>query len=61
MEPASSPLPYYIVFTQELLGKYCFLFEYILAHTALAYSLPETLLVVTALRALRFCYSSNLL
>jgi hypothetical protein len=42
------PLPYYIVPTKELLGflyaqinKYCFLFEYILAHIAIIYWLPE--------------------
>jgi hypothetical protein len=64
----ASPLPYYIVPTQELLGflyaqinKYCFLFENVLAHTAMTYSLPETIVMVTALRALRFCYGSNLL
>ena len=62
------PLPYYIIPTQELLGflsaqinKYCFLFEHVLAHTALSYSLPETIVMVTALRALRFCYGSNLI
>jgi len=61
-------LPYYIVPTQELLGflsaqinKYCFLFEHVLAHTAMTYSLPETIVMVTALRALRFCYGSNLI
>jgi hypothetical protein len=62
------PLPYYIVPTKALLGflyaqinKYCFLFEHVLAHTAMTYSLPETIIMVTALRALRFCYGSNLL
>jgi hypothetical protein len=62
------PLPYYIVPTQDLLSflsaqinKYCFLFEHILAHTAMTYSLPETIVMVTALRALRFCYGSSLL
>lgn len=61
-------LPYYIVPTRELLdflsaqiNKYCFLFEHVLAHTAMTYSLPETLVMVTALRALRFCYGSNLI
>ncbi|RAL58025.1 hypothetical protein DID88_009089 [Monilinia fructigena] len=63
-----SPLPYYIVPTKELLGflyaqinKYCILFEHVLAHTAMTYSLPETIVMVTALRALRFCYGSNLI
>ena len=68
IDAAPSPLPYYIVPTKELLGflyaqinKYCFLFEHVLAHTAMTYSLPETIVMVTALRALRFCYGSNLL
>ena len=68
VDAAPSPLPYYIVPTKELLGflyaqinKYCFLFEHVLAHTAMTYSLPETIAMVTALRALRFCYGSNLL
>jgi hypothetical protein len=63
-----SPLPYYIIPTRELLdflyaqiNKYCFLFEYTLAHTARTYSLPETIVMVVALRALRFCYGSSLL
>lgn len=69
-EANASPavLPYFIVPTQELLGflsaqinKYCFLFEHVLAHTALTYSLPETIVMVAALRALRFCYGSNLI
>jgi hypothetical protein len=65
---SSPPLPYYIVPTDELLGflyaqinKYCFLFEHVLAHTARTYSLPETMAMVVALRALRFCYESSLL
>jgi hypothetical protein len=65
---SSRPLPYYIIPTKELLdflyaqiNKCCFLFEHVLAHTAMTYSLPETIVMVTALRALRFCYSSNLL
>ena len=63
-----SPLPYYIVPTKELLSflyaqinKYCFLFEHVLAHTGKTYSLPETIVMVVALRALRFCYGGNLL
>jgi hypothetical protein len=62
------PLPYYTVPTEELLSflyaqinKHCFLFEHTLAKTATTYSLPETIVMVVALRALRFCYSSNLL
>lgn len=68
IDASPSPLPYYIVPTQELLSflyaqinKYCFLFEHILAHTGKTYSLPETIAMVVALRALRFCYGSNLL
>jgi hypothetical protein len=62
------PLPYYVVPTRDLLdflyaqiNKYCFLFEYIRAHTAKTYSLPETVVMVIALRALRFCYGSSIL
>jgi hypothetical protein len=68
IDDGSSPLPYYIVPTRDLLGflyaqinKYCFLFEYIRAHTAKTYSLPETIVMVIALRALRFCYGSSIL
>lgn len=68
IDNAHSPLPYYIIPTQELLAflygqvnKYCFLFEHVLAHTARAYSLPETAVMVIALRALRFSYGSSLL
>ncbi|KAK7178799.1 hypothetical protein PSPO01_15136 [Paraphaeosphaeria sporulosa] len=57
------PLPYYVVPTRKLLeflsaqmNKYCFLFEYTLANTATTYSLPETMAMVIALRALRHCY-----
>ncbi|KAH6665073.1 hypothetical protein B0J14DRAFT_680785 [Halenospora varia] len=57
---APSLPPYYIVPTKELLAflyaqinKYCFLFEHVLAHTAMTYLLPETIVIVTALRALR--------
>lgn len=68
IDAAPSLLPYYIVPTKELLAflyaqinKYCFLFEHVLAHTAMTYSLPETIVMVTALRVLRFCYGSNLI
>lgn len=63
-----SPLPYYIVPTVDFVGlihaqmnKYCFLFEHVLAHTAKTYCLPETIIMVVALRALRFCYGSSIL
>jgi hypothetical protein len=68
IDDTDSPLPYYVVPTQELLGflyaqinKYCLLFEGTLTHTARTYSLPETMVMVVALRALRFCYGSNLI
>jgi hypothetical protein len=68
IDNARPPLPYYVVPTKVLLGflsaqinKFCFLFEYTLAHTARTYSLPETVMMVVALRALRFCYGSNML
>ncbi|KAK6591254.1 hypothetical protein H4I96_12477 [Botrytis cinerea] len=61
-------LPYYIIPTKGALdflaaqiNKYCFLFEHILSHTGKTYSLPETTVMITALRALRFSYGSNLL
>ena len=68
IDDADRPLPYYVVPSPELFGflhaqinKYCFLFEHTLAHTARTYSLPETMVMVIALRALRFCYGSNML
>ncbi|PVH96290.1 hypothetical protein DM02DRAFT_687910 [Periconia macrospinosa] len=68
IDDAHPLLPYYIVPSQELFGflraqinKYCFLFEHTLAHTARTYSLPETMVMVIALRALRFCYGSSML
>ncbi|KAH7339209.1 hypothetical protein BKA66DRAFT_581921 [Pyrenochaeta sp. MPI-SDFR-AT-0127] len=48
-------------FLYAQINKYCFLFEYTLAHTARTYSLPETMVMVAALRALRFCYSSSMM
>ncbi|KAF2189412.1 hypothetical protein K469DRAFT_724044 [Zopfia rhizophila CBS 207.26] len=64
----NSPLPYYIIPTQELLGflyaqinKYCFLFKHILAHTAMTYSLPEIIVMVVTLQALRFYYNTSLI
>ncbi|KAH6663546.1 hypothetical protein B0J14DRAFT_621569 [Halenospora varia] len=60
IDAAPSLPPYYIVPTKELLAflyaqinKYCFLFEHVLTHTAIIYLLPETIVIVTALRALR--------
>jgi hypothetical protein len=68
IDDIDSPLPYYVAPTRELLGflyaqinKHCLLFESTLAHTARTYSLPETMVMVVALRALRFCYGSNLI
>jgi hypothetical protein len=61
-------LPYYIIPSQEVfqflsaqINKYCFLFERTLAHTAKSYSLPETMVMSLALRALRFSYGGGLL
>ncbi|KAF2623615.1 hypothetical protein BU25DRAFT_451327, partial [Macroventuria anomochaeta] len=64
----SVPLPYYIVPTQELLGflraqinKYCFLFEHTRANTFGVVPLAAQAVMIVALRALRFCYGSNIL
>ncbi|KAJ4330976.1 hypothetical protein N0V95_009970, partial [Ascochyta clinopodiicola] len=61
-------LLYYIVPLQELFGflcaqinKYCLLFEHTFANTGRSVLLQETMVMVIALRALRFCYSSNML
>ena len=35
--------------------------EHVLAHTARTFSLSETMMMVVALRTLRFCYGSSLL
>jgi hypothetical protein len=68
IDDTAGPAPYYTVPTKDLLSflyaqinKYCFLFEHTRAHTARSYSLPETMMMVVALRALRFCYGSSLL
>lgn len=68
IDEARGPTPYYVVPTKALLAflsaqinKYCFLFEHVLAHTARTYSLPETMVMVVALRALRFCYGSSMI
>ncbi len=66
--PLPLPLPYYIIPTADTLqflraqiNKYCFLFEHTLAATAKTHSLPEFVMMVLGLRALRFCYGSSLL
>jgi len=64
-----APLPYYIVPTPELfrflyaqINKFCFLFEYLYAYKSFGHvSTPESAVMLVALRALRFCYSSNIL
>jgi hypothetical protein len=68
IDDARLPLPYYIIPSQELFGflraqinKYCLLFEHTLANTGRNVSLQETMVMVIALRALRFCYGSNML
>lgn len=43
------------------MNKYCMLFEHILANTGRMVSLQESIVMVITLRALRFCYGSNLL
>ncbi|KAJ4332220.1 hypothetical protein N0V95_009712 [Ascochyta clinopodiicola] len=65
---ALSLLLYYIVPLQELfrflraqINKYCLLFEHTFANTGRSVSLQETMVMVIALRALRFCYGSNML
>ncbi|KAJ4330306.1 hypothetical protein N0V95_010077 [Ascochyta clinopodiicola] len=65
---ALSPLLYYIVPSQELFGflraqinKYCLLFKHTFANTGRSVLLQETIVIVIALRALRFCYGSNML
>lgn len=48
-------------FLRASINRYCFLFEYIKAQTGLKYSLPETIVMATALRGLRFSYDSSLI
>ena len=65
----TAPLPYYMVPTEELFGfiygqinKFCFMFEQTLTHTPFkSVSLAESAVIIVALRALRFCYCSNIL
>jgi hypothetical protein len=66
--PLPLPLPYYIfsssdmlAFLRAQLNRYCFLFEYIHAWTGKTHSLPEFIMMVLALRALRFSYGSGIL
>jgi hypothetical protein len=66
--PLPLPLPYYIfssldmfAFLRAQLNRYCFLFEYIYAWTGKTHSLPEFIMMVLALRALRFSYGSGIL
>ncbi|KAH8653280.1 hypothetical protein BGZ61DRAFT_573662 [Ilyonectria robusta] len=48
-------------FLRASINRYCFLFEHIKAQTGLKYSLPETIVMATALRGLRFSYDSSLI
>ncbi|KAH7111539.1 hypothetical protein EDB81DRAFT_768468 [Dactylonectria macrodidyma] len=48
-------------FLHSNINRHCFLFEYIKAQTGLKYSLPETIVMATALRGLRFSYDSSLI
>ncbi|KAF1970451.1 hypothetical protein BU23DRAFT_473608, partial [Bimuria novae-zelandiae CBS 107.79] len=43
------------------INKYYFLFKHTLTHTTRTYLLPKTIVIVITLRALYFCYDSNLL
>lgn len=63
--PAPPPAPYYSIPTADVFGfiraqlnKYCLLFEQVLAWTNETHSLPEFIMMVVALRALRFSYGS---
>ncbi|HEV2644800.1 MAG TPA: hypothetical protein VGU46_00395 [Acidobacteriaceae bacterium] len=66
--PLPPPLPYYIItspdmfrFLRAQINKYCLLFEHVLAGTNKTHSLPEFVMMVLALRALRFSYGSSIL
>ena len=48
-------------FLAAQINRHCLLFEYILGHTGVMFSLGETVAMIVALRSLRYCYSSNLL
>lgn len=48
-------------FLRASINRYCFLFEHVKAQTGLKYSLPETIVMATALRGLRFSYDSSLI
>ena len=48
-------------FLRAQLNRYCFLFEYVHAWTGKTHSLPEFVIMVLALRALRFSYGNSLL
>ena len=67
-EPSEPPLPYYVVPAKELFGflhaqinKYCLLFKHTRAHTFGPISHPQSAVMLVALRALRFCYSSGII
>ncbi|RSL81479.1 hypothetical protein CDV31_017030 [Fusarium ambrosium] len=55
------PSPTMARFLRASINRYCFLFEYIKTQTGLKYSLPETIVMSTALRGLRFSYDSSLI
>jgi hypothetical protein len=66
--PPPAPLPFYtfrskqvLQFLKAQINKHCFLFEYVLANTQTTHSLPEFTVMVLALRALRYSYSSTLI
>jgi hypothetical protein len=66
--PPPLPLPYYVFSSKDMfaflraqLNRYCFLFEHVYAWTGKTHSLPEFMMMVLALRALRFSYGSGIL
>ncbi|KAF6806870.1 hypothetical protein CPLU01_15855, partial [Colletotrichum plurivorum] len=48
-------------FLRATVNRYCFLYEYTKSQTMMKFSLPETLVMATALRGLRFSYGSSLI
>ena len=67
-EPLEPPLPYYVVPAKELfrflraqINKYCLLFKHTRAHTFRPISHPQLAIMLVALRALQFCYSSGII
>ncbi|KAK4441882.1 hypothetical protein QBC34DRAFT_314276, partial [Podospora aff. communis PSN243] len=60
------PLPWFSIRTDDMMdflkaqcNRHCFLFEHISTRTSLMFSLAETVVMVIALRCLRYCYGSS--